>query len=416
MRNLIITAMAVVGLSVASSSIAQNLVLKNCTIYQDGYKSNQTIVVANGVITSVVPASSTVNAPASAKEVDLQNAVVYPGFVDGYNTRYATLPPAPTSNDPIPDTTNTAPPTMWVKNRKGIRADVRMNNAVNWESLNKSALSNGAVFVNAAPGGATVRGVSAFVMAGNEKAVVNKESALEVAFRGGGFGGGGGGGAGARSTYAYPGSLLGVIALARQIFIDADQEKDLEAVKLAKERKYPTIFYANTEVEIDRAINFAKEFNLKLIIAGGRDAYLRIDEIKEANVQVIADIYIGSEPERTGSGVDGPPNAIRAERADLWAARSKNVEKLVEAGIPVAFAGDGDTASNFIPNVRTLISRGLKEADALRILTDGTLFGGSKGSVTAGAPANFTVLTHQITNKDSKVKMLVTKGVVMEAE
>ena len=93
--------------------------------------------------------------------------------------------------------------------------------------------------------------------------------------RGGGGADGGGGGGG------YPGALLGVIAFARQSFLDAQWQKEARAFaerhKDARGRRLrararraragtrsqmPVAFEASEEREIVRALSFAKEFNL----------------------------------------------------------------------------------------------------------------------------------------------------------
>ena len=126
--------------------------------------------------------------------------------------------------------------------------------------------------------------------------------------RGGGDGGGGGG---------YPGALLGVIAFARQSFLDAQWQKDarafadrhkdaqvgafepaLDALAPALERKIPVAFEAGEEREILRALAFAKEFNLDPVIVGGAEAANVIDDLKAAKARVI----VGTNFQAIGGG------------------------------------------------------------------------------------------------------------------
>ena len=128
--------------------------------------------------------------------------------------------------------------------------------------------------------------------------VVRAPVAQRVVFstgRGGGAGEGGGGG-------GYPGALLGVIAFARQSFLDAQWQKEARA--FAERRKdgprrvragarrpgpasaVPVAFDASEEREILRALAFAKEFNLDPIIVGAEAANV-IEDLKAAKARVI---------------------------------------------------------------------------------------------------------------------------------
>ncbi len=116
---------------------------------------------------------------------------------------------------------------------------------------------------------------------------------------GGGRGGGGGGG--------YPGSLMGVIAYVRQLFIDADYykmvkdtyeknprgmarpeyDRALEGLLASKRILLP----ANRMV-IDRMIRFSAQMKRPTILYGMHEAYLpeAVELLKKANLPVLVSL------------------------------------------------------------------------------------------------------------------------------
>jgi Amidohydrolase family len=244
--------------------------------------------------------------------------------------------------------------------------------------------------------------------------VVRSGVAQHVVFatgRGGGEGGGGGGG--------YPGALLGVIAFARQSFLDAQWQKDarafadrhkdaavgsfepsLDSLAPALERRMPVAFDGTEEREIIRALAFAKEFNLDPIIVGGAEAANVIDELKAAKARVIVSANfqaIGAGGGRGFGGRGGGPvdTPIRVTRMRQNAV--KVPAALEKAGIPFAFTAGGlQNASEFVRSVaRTVKEGGLTEDSALKALTVNAAklagAGDRLGTIEKGKMANLVV-------------------------
>lgn len=366
--------------------------------------SDATIVISGANIESIVENGAI---PLDSKVFDVAGGTVYPGFVDGYTTNFSNLP-AEAASTPAPDTASTAPASMWLGNRKGMRPGVKAGEIVDWDNVNKTYPGLGVVFAQVAPGGGSLRGQTSLIQPGAGKKVVIPGVSLELAYRGGGGGGGGRGG-------GYPGSLMGIISTLRQTFYDAAQASDLQVLKDAMSQKISTTFAASSEVDIDRAMGFANEFGLKLVIAGGRDAYKRASVLKQANIPVLASIAIGDEPAKTGTDADGPPDAVRAERAEVWKQRANNVKTLMAAGVRVVFCSDGDPMSDYLANVRKLIGLGLPKDSAVKALTDAEFFGQSN-KIAEGSPANLTVMSGDIAESSSKVKFVVASGALQEVK
>ena len=167
-------------------------------------------------------------------------------------------------------------------------------------------------------------------------------------------GGGGGGG--------FPGSLMGMIAYVRQIYLDADHyklvkdayaknprgmerpeyDRALEGVLDSKRILLP----ANRLVEIDRMLRFAAELKQPTILYGGREAYRpeAADLLKKSNAPVLVSMrWPNSGPRTTRSG--------RMDSMRTWklATRRRRARAVLQkAGVKFALYSDGlDTAARF---------------------------------------------------------------------
>jgi imidazolonepropionase-like amidohydrolase len=402
-----------------------------------------TVVMRDGVIEDV---GASVNVPADALVVDGSGLVVYPGLIDMSNNTIVeggAAPAAPTGAAAAPPTgrgrgTNVVTPDniTWADQEREARtrflhpdADAAKIVEVEGDALRRLAAA-GITSALAVPAQGIIRGQSALVnitappdpaetsaLATYRRGsvVVRPGVAQHVVLasgRGGGEGGGGGGG--------YPGALLGVIAFARQSFLDAQWQKDakafaerhkdaavgtfepaLDALAPTLDRRMPVAFDASEEREIVRALAFAKEFNLDPIIVGGAEAANVIDDLKAAKARVIVSANFqaaGGGGGRFGGGgrgggeVDTP---IRVTRMRQNAA--KVPAALEKAGIPYAFTIGGlQNPADFARNVARMVKDGgLPEDAAIKGLTANAAklagAGDRLGTIEKGKMANVIV-------------------------
>ncbi len=138
---------------------------------------------------------------------------------------------------------------------------------------------------------------------------------------------------------------------------------------------------ANTAVDIMNAIRLAKEFNLKLVIDGGAEAYRLINEIKTANAEIILHATMA----RNGGDM---VNMTRESAAILTA-----------AGIPVSIESGYEA---YVPKTRVVLleaavamASGLSFEDALKSITinPARLLGIDKkvGTIEAGKDADIVL-------------------------
>src|SRR5439155_14556641 len=66
-----------------------------------------------------------------------------------------------------------------------------------------------------------------------------------------------------------------------------DRNINFEAMKGVFDKSKTLFIHCDYVREIINAVQFAKDFNLKMVIVGGRDSYMCTDVLKENNVAVI---------------------------------------------------------------------------------------------------------------------------------
>ena len=116
-----------------------------------------TVVVKNGKIESLTATP----APAGMTIVDAKGKVLYPGFIDAYSTRLTKSAPDP-KMEGKPDQNTSAPPYMWVGNRKGIYSDFGAAENLDFEK-DSGSYENGITTVLLAPSKGCIRGSCAVV-------------------------------------------------------------------------------------------------------------------------------------------------------------------------------------------------------------------------------------------------------------
>ncbi|MCB0459309.1 MAG: amidohydrolase, partial [Flavobacteriaceae bacterium] len=96
------------------------------------------------------------------------------------------------------------------------------------------------------------------------------------------------------SRQSYPTSLMGAIALLKQLYYDADwyakgnvSTKDLTIEAFNRNKNLPQIFYANDKHNALRADKIGDMFGVQYIMVGKGNEYQLVDEIKSTNATYI---------------------------------------------------------------------------------------------------------------------------------
>jgi len=388
-----------------------------------------TVLIRDGLIASV---GANVNAPADARIIDGAGLTVYPGLIDA-NTSLAIPRPTPPAT---PGSEATAapfadflgprtPPSAMSPNSTqlpGLQPEILAADIIRpgGEQI-EAARSAGVTAALTAPRGNVFPGQSALInLAGDtpQQMIVATPVALHVGFT-------------PLGTGQYPGSLMGVIASIRQMLLDAQRyrevnaiynrnprgvrrpgpDKSLAALLPALARQMPIVVQAEREREIIRALDLAQEFNLRLIIAGGAEAWKVTDRLRALNVPVLLSL---NYPRRTTAQLpEADPDPLRVLRERAEAPRTAG--KLATAGVAFAFqSGEMTSIADYLTNAAKAIENGLARAEALRAMTlrPAEILGVADrlGSIEVGKIANLTVTRGDIFARDRHIAHVFIDG------
>lgn len=354
--------------------------------------ANGIVVIRGGLIESV---GANASIPADATIIDVDGAHVYPGLIDAQTSMGFT---AAMKNEPTPD---------FLALR---------NAAISEDELN-ARRATGVTTVVTAPTSGIFNGQSAVLNLSsgpNESRAIKSPAAMQIAFN-------------TRPTWTFPDSLMGVIAYLRQTFLDAQQHTaareiyerspaglqrpqdnpGLEALRPVLRRELPVVFIADSESMMRRAQAIAREFNLRLIVSGARQAHALASELQD--VPVLVSVKWPVAPSDKEDREDQPLRVIRERQL---APATPGV--LAKNGVTFALVSGAGKSADFVPGIRKAIENGLSADDALRAITlaPARIFGVERqlGSLERGKIANVVVSDKPLFDKDSKVTRVFVDG------
>jgi imidazolonepropionase-like amidohydrolase len=182
--------------------------------------------------------------------------------------------------------------------------------------------------------------------------------------------------------------------------------RDLEAMIPVVEGREPLTIVADQAAEIREALSIAKDYGIKVVIAGGAESWTLADKIAAAKVPVLT----------------GAENNIPASFNSLGS-RQETAALLRKAGVQVALVGNG-AGGEEVYNARNLryeagnaVAYGMSWDDALRAITlapaeiygvadkVGSLKAGSEGNVViwSGDPFDFSTRAEQVFVRGKKI-------------
>ncbi|MCS6874916.1 MAG: amidohydrolase family protein [Pyrinomonadaceae bacterium] len=373
-----------------------------------------TIVIRGGLIEAV---GENVKVPADAVIIEGKGLTVYPGFFDTNSSFGLAARPSPS---PTPSS-----PTLLIQQASaqqqvsstsnypvGLRPEIDIVEQLRaGDSQFETQRNNGFTTAVTVQREGIFNGQSAIINLAGETVsamIVKSPFAQHITFR-------------TLSGGVYPTSLLGTFSALRQMFLDAkrlqewkkiyeanprgikrpESDRSLEALFPILEGKMPVIFNANTETEIIRALNLAKEFNIKAIIAGGQEAWKVADRLKAQNVPVLLSLNF---PKRTAiASEEADPE--RLETLRFRVETLKCAGRLEKAGVRFAFQSGGiQNYAEIWTNLNRAIENGLSKEAAIKALTLGAaeILGVSDrlGSIETGKIANLVLVRGDLFAKD----------------
>jgi imidazolonepropionase-like amidohydrolase len=203
------------------------------------------------------------------------------------------------------------------------------------------------------------------------------------------------------SSQSYPSSMMGMIALLRQTYLDAQWYKtqpaeegyNLTLKSWNENQLLPQIFEANDKWNALRADRIGDEFGVQYIIKAGQNEYQRIHEIKDTRASFIVPLNFPMAQD-----VEDPADARFVALNDMkhWEMAPAGPSFYEKAGVPFCLTtADLSSVSQFGKNLQKAKEYGLSDAKALEALTKtpATLLGlyDKVGSLETGKLANFLI-------------------------
>ena len=370
---------------------------------------NATIVIRNGVVIAV---GAALTPPAGARVWELKGLTVYPGFIDAHADLGGDAPPQ--GGD--------VGPTHW---NPQVRAWFSTTANLKDDSTRRVALrSLGFGAALAVPRQGIFRGTASVVNlgeAGVRERVLRPDLAQSIGFqRSFALGG------------MYPNSTMGTSALLKQTLLDAEwygrawstyetsgrsmlppeTSEALAALGKAVKGQQPVLFQTDSEEEYLRAHALATEYKLTPWFRGSGQEYRLIDVLKGRTQPLIVPLAFPDAP-----NVANPEAAQNVALADLrhWYLAPTNPAQLAGAGIPFAITADGlSTVTQFLPNLRVAVARGLAADKALAALT--TVPAGwlgidkTHGTIAVGKVANLVVSEGDLFTEDAAIRDVWVQG------
>lgn len=364
---------------------------KNATIHVSPTEviKKGTLVVKDGKVLQV-GRSRSVTIPKNAKIVDLAGKTIYPSFVDAYATFGINKPKRSPNFSTRP---------QYDAGRKGyywndhIRPETDPISKFKFDTKKaKQLLSAGFGAVNTHLEDGIVRGNGVLVALNPNSTdayrILNTKSGQYLSFS-----------KSTASRQAYPTSLMGAMALLRQMYLDADwyakgnaKNRDLSLEALNKNTGLVQIFDAGSRHNVVRAGKIANEFGINYVILGGGDEYERVQDIQKTKATLIIPVNY-----RKAYDVS---NSLLADHIELnsmrkWNQEPANAAILAKNNINFAFTShDLKNKGSFLKNIRKAIRYGLAPKTALAALTTvpaKILQRNDIGNLRKGSVANFLI-------------------------
>lgn len=369
-------------------------VFTNATIYVTPTQKIEkgTLLVQDG---KVVAVGNSVTIPKNIITIDLEGKTIYPSFIDIYTSFGVEKPKSNLGRyrDPMYDTKRVG--YYW---NESVRPEINTYETFKYDQPKAEELLKagfGVVGTHIPDGIAQGTGILvALNNTENSKQIIANKITNHLAFS-----------RSALTNQAYPSSLMGMMALLRQMYLDLDwykkgnsDTKDLSLEALANNEKLVQIFTTEDKLNSLRAAKIAKEFGLNYILKGSGNEFERIDEIKNTNAKFIIPV---SFPE--AYDVSNPYLSNQIELTDMrfWNQAPSNLKVLSDNGVVFALTTDKlKKTEDFKPNLLKAIKYGFDKTKALEALTTipAAILGKSNeiGSLKTGSYANFVITSGEI--------------------
>ncbi|MDC0630039.1 amidohydrolase family protein [Flavobacteriaceae bacterium] len=355
-----------------------------------------TLLIQDG---NVINVGKTVAIPKNTVIIDLKDKSIYPSLIDLYSDFGVAKPKRKTTGDRLPQYNANREGFYWndhIRPEQNAIADFKYD-----DKAAKSLLEAGFGVVNTHLQDGIVRGTGALIAldskGNNSQRILSDQSVQYSSFS-----------KSVRSRQSYPSSIMGAMALLRQLNYDAEwyakgnvstKDRSIEAYNLNK--KQVQIIEAGSRANALRADKVGDDIGVQYVILGGGDEYERIDAIKNTQATFILPLNFPKAYDVENTFLT---NSLELEAMKEWNQRPSNPMVLATNGVPFVLTTKGlKSMKDFKSNLMKAIDYGLDTVSALDALTTqpAQILGNSKlGNLNVGSYANF----------------LITSGAIFDAE
>lgn len=375
--------------------------------------TDATMIIREGKIVAV---GSGLAVPAGAVEIDCKGKFIYPSFID----LYADYGIPSTQQRPAGQPFDFFRSTQLESAQKGpygwnqaLKSEQQAHMVFTVDDNKAKSLREagfGTVLSHIRDG--IARGTGTLVTLANEKenlVLIKDRASAHYSFSKG------------SSSQSYPSSMMGMIALLRQTYLDAQWYKtqpaeegyNLTLKTWNENQSLPQIFEANDKWNALRADRIGDEFGVQYIIKAGQNEYQRIAEMKDTRAAFIVPLNFPMAQD-----VEDPADARFVALNDMkhWEMAPAGPSFFEKAGVPFCLTtADLSSVSQFGRNLQKAREYGLSDAKALEALTKtpATLLGvyDKVGSLEEGKLANFLITTGPVFQEKTSVLQNWVQGI-----
>ena len=377
---------------------AQYTAFTNATLFVSPTNkiNNATLLIKQG---KVIATGKNVTIPSNTVVVDLEGKYIYPSFIDSYTNFGVKNPERSSGGGRSPQYGASRDGFYW---NDHIMPEKNAIDHFTYDSKTAKAMrKEGFGLVNTHSMDGIARGTGLLVALndqGNQAMrIIDDGLAQHYSFS-----------KSVTSRQSYPGSLMGAMALLRQVYHDANwyekgniptKDRSLEA--LLKNKNKVSIFEAGNKSNNLRAAKIGNQFGINYLIVGGGDEYEMIQQTKATNASYIIPLNFPDPYD-----VSNPYMASYLSLEDMraWNQAPTNPKALQDNAVPFALTTfKSKKPKDFTKDLLVAIKYGLDKTKALEALTTEPArmlqISDKVGSLDNGKYANFLITSGPLFEK-----------------
>ncbi|WP_396164777.1 amidohydrolase family protein [Flavobacterium sp.] len=378
------------------------IVVKNATIYtSSSVKIDNATMLLDG--DKILEIGTQISIPKEATIIDATGKTIYPSFIDLYTEFGIQKPQRKSGNSRSPQYDTERNGYYW---NDHIRADFNAYENLNYdEKAAKELRETGFGTVLSFNNDGIVAGTG-LLWTLNDKdtngfRILNNKISQHLTFK-----------KSSLSGQAYPSSLMGSMALIKQLYHDAkwyaaggSKTKDISLDVFNQNKNLVQIFNAGDKLNILRADKIGDEFGINYVIKGSGNELERIEEIKKTNATLIVPINFPDAYDVSDSFL---AEQVVLSDMKFWNQAPYNLKVLAENNVNFALTtADLKNPKDFLTNLRKAVEYGFPKEKALAALTEIPAKIANQnniGTLKKGNLANFIIVSGDIFESKSSIQ------------